>query len=447
MNVLRKQWVLSTTSFLFLPIGLYAPRGLALLFVLTAVLLIFQELIERRTLQFTSWRFYLAAMAIPLYGAISSIWSITPAVSIKRSVIIWGTIIIGMLLANNSILRDSKEKLLFEKWLIAGGLIGFTLLFAENITNAGLSRFAYELLGLNRDIRLVNQLGPLGLNSGMSVASLYLWPLGLTLFRRYKKTVSIPIIGFCFLGIILGASSSPFLALIVGLATLVITGVAYRYGPKLLIIATVLFTLVTPAIPNLLPDPEDPQSNLSRYYALSDIHRYLIWKTTVSHIKNKPIFGHGLDSTRALYSHEDKINYYIIENNTTGKSLTIYSEPILHHPQYDVDNKIHEKRKTIYSEPIPLHPHNAFLQLWLELGVVGAGFLAFFLVEILHLVQRVTQNRWEAAACYGIFTSGLTISSLSYGIWQSWWLASLLLAAAFMAVIVQSSANNDLPAQ
>ena len=114
MNGLRKNWLLSITSFLFLPIGLYAHRGLALLFVLTAVFLIFQELIKRRTLQITSWRLYLAAMAIPLYGAISSLWSITPEVSIKLSVTICGTIIIGMLLANNSILRDSRDKIHFH---------------------------------------------------------------------------------------------------------------------------------------------------------------------------------------------------------------------------------------------------------------------------------------------------------------------------------------------
>ena len=106
MNVLRKHWVLSITSFLFLPVGLYAHRGLAVLFVLTAILLIFQELIGPRKLQFVSWRFYFAAMALPLYGAISSIWSITPVVSIKMSVIIGGTILIGMLLVNNSILKS-----------------------------------------------------------------------------------------------------------------------------------------------------------------------------------------------------------------------------------------------------------------------------------------------------------------------------------------------------
>ena len=421
MKVLRKQWVLSTTSFLFLPIGLYAPRGLALLFVLTAVLLIFQELIERRTLQFISWRFYLAAIAIPLYGAISSVWSITPAVSIKMSVIICGTIFIGMLLANNSILKNFKDKILFEKWFIAGGLIGFTLLFAENVTNAGLSRLAYELFGSNRGAQLINQFGPLTFNPGISAASLYLWPLGLILFRKFSKVVFITVVGFCFFGICIGVPTTPVLALIVGFSTMVITGLAKRFGPKFLILATAMYTLLTPAIPSLLPDPADPQSSLSRYYALSDIHRYMIWNTTYNHIKDKPIFGHGLDSTRALYSHEDRI--------TT-----------------QIDIKATGKRHNIFAEPIPLHPHNAFLQVWLELGVVGAGLLAFFLVKILILVPKVTRNHWEAAVCYGVFTSGLTISSLSYGIWQSWWLGSLLLVGAFMAVTIQGSANKNVAA-
>ena len=100
----------------------------------------------------------------------------------------------------------------------------------------------------------------------------------------------------------------------------------------------------------------------------------------------------------------------------------------------------------IFAEPIPLHPHNAILQVWLELGFVGAGLLAFFLVKILILVQKVTSNRWEAAVCYGIFTNGLTISSLSYGIWQSWWLGSLFLAGAFMAATIQGSADKNVAA-
>ena len=106
---------------------------------------------------------------------------------------------------------------------------------------------------------------------------------------------------------------------------MVITGVAKRFGPKLLILATAMYTLLAPAIPNLLPDPTDPQSSLSRYYALSDIHRYMIWNTTYNHIKDKPIFGHGLDSTRALYSHEDRITTEVVMK-ATGKRKKIVAE-------------------------------------------------------------------------------------------------------------------------
>ena len=115
---------------------------------------------------------------------------------------------------------------------------------------------------------------------------------------------------------------------------MIITGLANRFGPKLLVFATALYTLLAPAIPNLLPDPTDPQSSLSRYYALSDIHRYMIWNTTYNHIKDRPIFGHGLDSTRALYSHEDRI-------------------------MTQVNMKATGTRHKIIAEPIPLHPHNS----------------------------------------------------------------------------------------
>ena len=168
-------------------------------------------------------------------------------------------------------------------------------------------RVTYELFGVNRDIQLVNPFGPLIFNPGMNAASLYLWPLGLILFRRFSKTVFIPVVGFCFVGICIGVPTAPVLALVVGFSPMIITGLANRFGPKLLILATAMYTLLAPAIPNFLPDPTDPQSSLSRYYALSDIHRYMIWNTTYNHIKDKPIFGHGLDSTRALYSHEDRI--------------------------------------------------------------------------------------------------------------------------------------------
>jgi len=146
----------------------------------------------------------------------------------------------------------------------------------------------------------------------------------------------------------------------------------------------------------------------------------MIWNTTVNHINDKPILGHGLDTSRNMYSKNDRVISDVLMKGTG-------------------------EEKKIYAEPIPLHPHNAILQIWLELGLVGAILLTLLLVGLLNLVKKVTQNHWEAAACYGVFTTGLTISSLSYGIWQSWWLAGLMLSALFTATTIQTTQiHNDL---
>ena len=100
------------------------------------------------------------------------------------------------------------------------------------------------------------------------------------------------------------------------------------------------------------------------------------------------------------------------------------------------------ERKKIYAEPIPLHPHNAILQIWIELGLVGAVIFALFLGSIFLAIKKVSNSPWEAATCYGMMVSGLTISGLSYGIWQSWWLCTLFLAALFMAVTTQNPQKN-----
>ena len=420
MNFLPRHWLLAIASFLFLPLGLYAPRGLAPLFVLTAVLLISSILISRRSLKLTSRYIYLVAMALPIFGAVTAIWSPTPEVSIKTSIVLGGTIFFGFLVINNSTLNQSFRAYPFEIYLIVGGVIGFLLLFIENITNGGLIRIFYQLFGLEESRLSFNDEGPFIFNPGLSVASLYIWPLGMILFRHFDRLPAILLVFLFSLGIFIGPSSAPIVALLVGLITMLITRILPRLGPNLLILATALYTITAPAMTKVFPNPFDPDSKFTQFYALSHIHRYMIWDTTFIHIKNKPILGHGLDVSRSMYSKNDRITSEI---SIKGKS----------------------KKEKIFAEPIPLHPHNAILQIWLELGFVGAVLLASFFVGLLHLLKNISQNRWETAACYGVFASGLTISSLSYGIWQSWWLCGLILTGVFVTTVSRNSQmHNEL---
>lgn len=71
---------------------------------------------------------------------------------------------------------------------------------------------------------------------------------------------------------------------------------------------------------------------------------------------------------------------------------------------------------------IILHPHDGALQVWLELGAVGAVLCAAFWVVTLRRLERPLSNVTgasvtAAAAVYLLF------GALNFGAWQEWWLA------------------------
>ena len=59
--------------------------------------------------------------------------------------------------------------------------------------------------------------------------------------------------------------------------------------------------------------------------------------------------------------------------------------------------------------------------------------LVLLLGALLARIPRLAANGVAAAAGIAAVFTGLAIAGISYGIWQSWWLSALWLAAAFMA--------------
>jgi O-antigen ligase len=82
---------------------------------------------------------------------------------------------------------------------------------------------------------------------------------------------------------------------------------------------------------------------------------------------------------------------------------------------------------------IPLHPHDAFLQVWLELGAVGAAIVAGALLFALHNV-----GRWPAGVVRFTlpgYAAGMVVAGLAFGIWQSWWMATIAFSIAAYRMI------------
>lgn len=83
-----------------------------------------------------------------------------------------------------------------------------------------------------------------------------------------------------------------------------------------------------------------------------------------------------------------------------------------------------------FAPGIKLHPHDAALQIWLELGFVGAVCAAAFWAAVFLRMSRKTPDGAVAAGAAAA-VSYLVFASLSFGVWQEWWLAVGGMAAAF----------------
>lgn len=94
-----------------------------------------------------------------------------------------------------------------------------------------------------------------------------------------------------------------------------------------------------------------------------------------------------------------------------------------------------------FSPDIVLHPHNAALQLWLELGLLGAVCAALAFAFLLRRLSRdrpdlVTAAASASGAVYVLF------GAVNFGVWQEWWLG---LGAFACAVVGLACGVNPAP--
>ena len=123
------------------------------------------------------------------------------------------------------------------------------------------------------------------------------------------------------------------------------------------------------------------------------IHRRVIWSFSKEKILEKPLFGHGIFSSRNLGD-----QYKIINSN--NKMLPA----------------------------IPLHPHNSILQIWLELGVIGIILFYIFLYKIINKIYEIKKiNRKYAAFSLVSLFQIFLIGQFSYGFWQIWWISIIFI--------------------
>ena len=97
---------------------------------------------------------------------------------------------------------------------------------------------------------------------------------------------------------------------------------------------------------------------------------------------------------------------------------------------------------------MPLHPHSAFLQIWLELGILGVILTVGVLYITISGISKIP-NVMGAAAIMAIFVIAFTLTQLSFGIWQGWLVGALCTTVILAQSLIEpresyKGANSDL---
>lgn len=162
-----------------------------------------------------------------------------------------------------------------------------------------------------------------------------------------------------------------------------------RVAPRVMAVAAAGLFLLTPAVVWAVRHFAD-YTALQRAVPLSYSMRLGYWSHAIDWIRDRPLQGWGLDASR------------------------------------------------MFAPGIRLHPHDGALQIWLELGLVGAVVAAAFWGVTLMRLSRPVREVPAAvmAACAAVY---LLFGAINFGVWQEWWLALGALVVAFGALLQPST--------
>lgn len=343
----------------------------------------------------------LTALALGAWGVVSASWAIEPGRALTTGLSMVGMVLLAGGSAQALSGSDDATRARLVLVLAIGLALGLATATIDTLTGNAVRAAV-------RGLREVPVTLAFGLKPAGSVMALLL-PLAVALPWPAAARIAALLLGALVLILLPGDTAK--IAAVLGLASAGATQIAPRAVPRLIgaglgvvIMAMPLLVALVPA----LPLERFPQSAL---------HRMLIWDFAAERIAERPLLGWGMEASREIPGGRDQPSPAALDRMrvTDPAMRRWFAEP--------------------HVNVLPLHPHNGALQLWLELGVVGAALAA-----LLAWFLGVAAARAPApAAATGALTSAAVTAMLSFGAWQAWWVVAMLLAAATCAGLPRRS--------
>ncbi|MEL6621260.1 MAG: O-antigen ligase family protein [Pseudomonadota bacterium] len=396
------------TAFAFF-MALLAPRGMLMWLSLWVIAALGQRLIygDFQGAKNEAFRFFspgakrvsLVLGALVGWACLSAMWSPVPAITIDKSLQVAGLVFV---LGVGAILVSSMDRI--ARWHAARGaihgfLVGALYLAVEHTTGGLIKRTIIngtDLMDAGQSFNVVRDGVVVSINtiflnrhtnafvvlSPVIVLAASIW-LGVgARWTRFALLFSLSVLALSFVS----NSEASKVAVIAGLIAFGLAVFAPTLTLWLFRIGWTTLALLMPLIVMVLPRAE----TLPEEVPFSARQRVMIWQTTAARVPDSPIFGHGASATRYL------------------------------------DGEL-PKPAPLDDPGLGRHAHNGFLQIWLELGLVGAVITALFGLLLAQGLAGL-QARLRTLAIVAV-TAITVLFSTSVGVWQLWMLSTYGVAA------------------
>lgn len=422
-NTLTKQspisLAFSLVGLLVPVVALYATKGIIVLFGFAVLVCLFVFIIKKETRPTYPKPLGLSVLGLSVWAVASLIWTISTDLSwtVAHSipVCMLGGFLIVITLKNS----NSADQAFVCQSTVWGFFIGLGLALIDVTTDFSINKIIYIIKhGGVWSIANINDIEMPGfvINNGVSLLAMFLWPTLMILNSKNRHKLTF--VGFITTVYIISKSSTFAAAVAVGFGSLsfVVAFLVPRIVYRIAAIGLTLLILGIPFAMNALPDARTIGKDLPEL-SYSVYPRLVIWQYASNLVLEKPLIGHGIRTSRGLNKTDTKIPFVYRENEEIHRGNT---------------------------EAIPLHPHNGLIQIWLELGAGGAVLGLVLILCILWNISKSLAPQTGKALAFAALTCSICLVSVSYGLWQSWWLASLWLQGSLMTLSLVSREDTKL---
>ena len=331
----------------------------------------------------------LAAVAFFAWATVSIAWSDVRDTSLAAMTEFALTIAAAFILALALPRRTSRE---YGAFVLAGATAAACVVILADLWT-----------GLPLRRALAVQSDPFIFNRPVVTVLTVALPIILLLVKRRQLWLGAALAALVVVTILQSESGAALLGLVAGVAAYVVTRLSRRLALALAAIGLVAAILSAPVIGEIVGRSLPPPMH-ERLAGTHAVERIQIWKLFGTAVRHEPLIGLGFGAS----------------------------------PRFP---ETHVARQMLADDPnLPpaWHPHNAALQIWVELGAVGA--LLGTLVMLLLLRRFAGFPRPLLAHSMALLAAVVAISLVGHGAWQGWW------PAAIGAAVVWLRAAEDIDA-